>query len=299
LQKLRLAPLAILSLSIGLMTACDSTSSNNAPTISSPIVAKDASGNTIDAGSTLTTSTTGHLTGTVTDVASWIWVVKNASGTPVDTLVPSHAPAGSGDTKLGTGTDVLIAFTPTAKWGPTGAYTIVGTLTGTSGGTTTTPAITFNAVPGGSNGTPLATSTQLSVGGFSATPPSFIGLSPIKTYPSSQTSANVGSIDLVFDANTDGSGEVLESPYYGYNTSGSLTSNYWSSGRTTLIAAVSTAPTTLEAAKAVSLSSQTVAVTSTGIYVAKTQDNVYAVIKISNLSGTGDAATATVTVLEQ
>src|ERR1035437_6611323 len=89
MQKIRFASLAILSLSIGLMTAGDSTSSSgNAPTISSPIVAKDASGNTIDNGTTLTTSTTGHLTGTVTDVASWIWVVKNASGNAVDTLVP-------------------------------------------------------------------------------------------------------------------------------------------------------------------------------------------------------------------
>ncbi len=301
MQKLRLLPLAILSLSIGLMTACDSTSSNNAPTISSQIIAKDAAGNTIDVGTTLTTSTTGHLTGTVTDVASWIWVVKNTSGTPVDTLVPSHSPAGSGDTKLGGGSDVLISFTPTAKWGPNGAYTVIGTLTGTSGGTTTTPAITFQAIPGGSSGTALTSQGTLMVGGQTVSNlPSFIGLTPVQAYTGTQSKTSYASIDLIVTSDAAiPTNSDLESTAAGVSDN-SLGSTYWGNGRATLIQDVgATAPTTLEAAKALLTSTnQSATIVSGHVYVAKTVEGIYAVLTASAVSGSGNNIALSVTVLE-
>jgi len=199
---------------------------------------------------------------------------------------------------FGAGENTVLTFTNPGTWAA-GAYTARLTVTDNDG-LTGNKTISLNVAGTTTATTPLSESTTLSIGGFNSSAASFIGLDPVTTYKSSQTSANVSSIDLVFDANTDGSGEVLESPYYAYNTSKDLTSDYWKTGaRATYITKVSSAPTTLEDAEAVTFSAQTVAVTSNGIYVAKTQGNVYAVIKFGTISGTGDDATASVTVLEK
>jgi hypothetical protein len=137
------------------------------------------------------------------------------------------------------------------------------------------------------------------MGGLSASAPSFLGLSPVQTYLSGQTQANVSSIDIVMSANSNGSATVFESPANAY-ANNDVTSSYWNGSNVSYIVAVSTAPSTQQAAAAAigSSTSQSATITSGGIYVVKTWNGTYAVLTVSNFTGTGDAATLNVTVLE-
>ncbi len=298
MKKLQVLALTSVFAAFGLMTACGTDSNGNAPSVSSPVYISGLQSAT-DTTQTLDTTTVYHLTGTVVDVQSWSWTVVNASGATVATLT-EPAPSGSGDTKLGS-TYVMVTFTPKTAWGASGIYTLKGVLTGTDGSTTTTVNITFKAktAGGSTTTTPLTSQGTLSVGGFNASAGSFIGLgtNPAVAYKSAQTQANAGNIDLVVTANADGSAAIFESTAAAVSNS-DLVEAYWGNGRATKIAAVTTAPTTLEAAKLVSLTAETATITSGGIYVVKTVDNVYAVLTATGVTGIGDNVSLTVNVLK-
>jgi hypothetical protein len=150
MQKLRFLPLAAIGLAFGLLTACDSTSSKDAPSVSTALY---VSGNP----TTLQANTTYHLAGTVENVTSWSWTVVNSATGKTVATISADAPNGSGSTDVGKGSSSkLVEFTVTSAWGATGTYVITGALTGTDGSTINT-TVTVTATPGGTNTSATAT----------------------------------------------------------------------------------------------------------------------------------------------
>lgn len=142
-----------------------------------------------------------------------------------------------------------------------------------------------------------ASQTLLNVGGLSSPAPSFIGFetNPAQAYTGNQSKTSYDSIDLIVTTNADGTGSVFESTAQAY-ANHDLTASYWT--RATLIAAVPTAPASIEAAKTVTLTTQSAPIADGGVYVVKTVDNVYAILTVSKVSGIGDAVTLTVNVVK-
>jgi hypothetical protein len=287
--------LAALALSASMLGGCLTDSDSAAPTISSALYVSGYAAN--DTTDTLKASTNYHLAGTVKDVASWSWtIIRSSDGAVVDTLT-TDAPNGSGSTDIGSGSAKSVPFTPTSKWGGTGIYYVQGVLTGTDGSSLTTK-VKFLAAPGGSStsSTALTTVSTFNVGGLSTSSSSFIGLATGKAYTGTQTATYYDSVDLVVTADDSGYAIFVSTAKAVSNSW--LTSSYWGSGKATLITKVTSAPTTLEEAKAVSLSTQSATIVDGSSYVAKATDGTYYVIKASNVSGSGDNITLTITLLK-
>jgi hypothetical protein len=299
MQKLRLLPLCLLSLSVGLMTACDSTSTTAGPSIKDFQIANTDGTSFDEAHTNLTAGSSVGAYGEVTSdagLASVEVVVKDSAGvTPAGGDIKNST--SSTDYVFGPGKSVTITIASATTW-HSGTYTVQLIATDKNGNVSQSSTLPLHVVGGSTSGTPLTSQATLSVGGFSTSAASFIGLSPVAKFSGSQTAANYASIDLVVTANGDGSATVFESTAAGVSN-GDLVSSYWGSGRATLIQSVSTAPATKEAAAAaLTGTSQSATITSGGIYVAKTVGGTYAVLTVTGFTGVGDAATLSVTVLE-
>jgi hypothetical protein len=295
MQKLRFLPLAAIGLAFGLLTACDSTSSKDAPSVSTALY---VSGNP----TTLQANTTYHLAGTVENVTSWSWTVVNSATGKTVATISADAPNGSGSTDVGKGSSSkLVEFTVTSAWGATGTYVITGALTGTDGSTINT-TVTVTATPGGTNTTetPLSSVVSLDVAAQGVTGVnSFISIGNAKSYSGTETKTYFANTDLVITYDAANTTQTnFESTAEGVSDN-TLGSTYWGTGRATLITDVgSTEPTSLTTAKASLGTAQSAAIVSGHYYVVKTVEGIYAVLYASNLSGTGNSLTLTVKILE-
>jgi hypothetical protein len=304
MQKRLLLPLATLSLFVGLMTACDSTSSTAGPAIKDFQIANTDGTGFNEATQNLTAGSAVGAYGEVTSdagLATVEVVVKDSAGNIPSPGGDIKNSTSSTDYVFGPGKSVTITITTDPSW-HNGTYSVQLIATDKNGNTAQSSTLPLHIVGGsGSSGTPLEATagSPLSVGGFNTAAPSFIGLNPVHAYKGSETKANVSSIDLVVTGNSTGTATIFESAAQAY-ANGDDTASYWIGSNSTTIVTVSTAPSTQEAAIAAlgSSTSQSATITSGGIYVVKTTDGTYAVLTVSNLKSTGDLATLDISVLE-
>lgn len=267
-----------------------------APNVTTPLCVSGYAAN--DTAVSLSANTTYHLSGSVENVASWTWTIVRASDNAVVDTLSATAPNGSSSTDIGTSTSSkLIQFTPTAKWGATGVYYVQGVLVGTDG-SKLTAQVRIKAALAGTNRTALNLISSFQVGGRLTSAPSSISLGDGRAYKTSQLNASDRSnIDLYVSSNIAGYA-VFESTEEALNNE-DISDAAWGDGNATLIAKVTSAPTTLEEAKAVALgTSQSALIANGGVYVAKSVEGVYYVLKVSDVSGADDATTLTVTILK-
>lgn len=293
MQKLRLLPIAILALSIGLMTACDSTSSSTVPSIDQ--LSLDAStltagGGTLGIHSQVSAQSAGFtVTFTVTD-ASGKDVTSNFN-------IPYKAPASS-DTKWVAVDAGATLGAPKAT--ANGTYTLKLTVTSSSGSNSATTTFTVTGGSTGPTGTNLTDANAVNLGAQAAADGSFLSLEGAWSITSGQkTAADEDSVDVVFFATpSNASGTpTFFSPAAAYSASlGNL--GGWSIRHSTIIVASSSALSTVEQVKALTdaSSSQSAAVTSGGWYAVKLDSGKYGSIHVTSFSGAGNAATATVEV---
>jgi hypothetical protein len=152
MQKLRLLPLAILSLSMGLMTACDSTSSNSSPTITNLYLGDGTATVTLTAGQ----GSTG-IHATVAGQAGFTvaFTVTDSNGNPATSnFTPSFTQPGSSATSWSAFNDGSASLTAKST-AANGTYTLI--LTASNGGASSVAKTTFK-VTGGSV-TPVGTAT--------------------------------------------------------------------------------------------------------------------------------------------
>jgi hypothetical protein len=295
MQKLRLLPLALLSLSVGLMSACDSTSSNSGPTITNLYL--DASSLVAGGGST-------GIHATVADPNNGITVtfkvVQNGTDVSSDFTISYVVPVSSATSwsAFNDGKASIAAKSSAAN----GNDTLVMTVTdATNSGTATQKVpVTVTGGTNGGGGTAPSTVATLDVAAQGVVGVnSFISIGNATSYSGTDTKTNFGTTDLVITYD----GTVTTQTNFESTAAGvadnSLQSSYWGAGRATLIAdAGSTEPATLSAAEALLGNAQTAKIVNGHYYVVKTVEGVYAILAVSNATGTGTNMTLTVTILE-
>ncbi|HXP90655.1 MAG TPA: hypothetical protein VN931_06985 [Fibrobacteria bacterium] len=146
MQKLRILPLAALSLSVGLMSACDSTSSNSSPTITNLYLGDGTATVTLTAGQG---STGIHATVSGSAGFTVTFTVMDANGSDVTTnFTPSFTQPGSSATSWSAFNDGNASLTAKST-AANGTYTLI--LTAANGGASSVAKTSFN-VTGGTNG---------------------------------------------------------------------------------------------------------------------------------------------------
>lgn len=209
MKTFRILALTSLVAGFGLMTGCDSTSSEgNAPVIKSLYVGDhEADLATFE----FQANNTYRMVGTVENVSSWAWTVLNSTGATVETLT-ADAPNGDGTTDLGLGAAKRVQFTPKSSWGATGTYTIKGVLTGTDG-STLTKSFNIKAATGGTT-TPALTITTVTLGSNNnATAGSSLDADAMASYKISEvTTALQGEVDAYYAYSSTDKADKFFSP---------------------------------------------------------------------------------------
>jgi len=295
MQKRLLLPLATLSLFVGLMSACDSTSSNSGPSITNLYLDNTS----LSAGGGQT-----GIHATVADPNKGIQVnfkvVQNGTDVSSDFTISYTAPSSSVSSwsAFNDGSAKISAVSGATN----GNDTLVMTVTDASGSGTATqrvPVTVTGGINGGGGSAPSqVASLDVAAQGVTGVN-SFISIGNATSYSGTDTKTNFATTDLVITYDgTIATQTNFESTAAGV-ADGSLTSSYWAGGRATLIAdAGSTEPATLAAAEAVLGTAQTAKITNGHYYVVKTVEGVYAILAVSNATGTGNSMTLTVTILE-
>lgn len=300
MQKLRFVPLAILSLSVGLMTACDSTSSNTVPTIDRvglddiPSTGLVAGQGSTKIHSTVTSEATGFtITFTVTNAAG----TDKSSDFTINFTNPS-----SSDTKW---VAVDQNATLAAKSGiANGNYTLKMTVSSSSGSNSASTTFTVvggtdNPNPGG--GTKLNDANAVDLGAQAVNGVgSFLSIEGAWSITSGEKkAADEDSVDVVFFASpsTSSGTPTFFSPAAAYAASlGKL--DGWSVRHNTIIVSSPNALSTVEQVKALTdaSSSHSATVSNGGWYAVKLDSGKYGLIHVTAFAGAGNAATATVEV---
>lgn len=298
MQKLRLVPLAILSLSVGLMTACDSTSSSTVPTIDR-VGLDDIASTSLVAGqgsttihSTVTSEAAGFsIAFTITDSTG----ADKTSNFTINFTVPS-----SSATKW---VAVDQNATLAAKSGITnGTYTLTLTATSSSGSNhaTTTFIVTGGTASGsGSSTTTLTKTGTADLGAQAASAGSFLSIAGGWSMTSGEkTTADEDSVDIVFFASTNSSSgtPTFYSPAAAYSAGlGSLSG--WTTRHSTIIVSNGTAALSTKEAVVAAIgtaATQSATVTQGNWYAVKLDNGTYGSIYVSSLSNSGNASTAEV-----
>ena len=290
MKTLRLLPIAALSLAVGLMTSCDSTtSSTSGPGIDNLYLDNyDLSAGQGSTGIHATVTTdAAPMTVTLTiknkatgqDASSYF----DLSFTGPTSTATSWSATNDGAAKIG------------AKSGaPNGTYTLTLTATNSTGASTASKDIT---VGGGSTGTNLTKNGSVDVGAQSASAGSFISIKGGWSINSGdKTAADEDSIDVVFFA--DGSNVLyFLSPAKAVNLNlGNLSG--WNTKHSTIIVSSTSALTTVDQVKALTdnSSSQSAKVVANGWYAVKLDNGKYGAMQVTAFSDAGRSATASLTV---
>jgi len=282
-----LAAVAFAMLSLG---ACTTDSDSSAPVIS-----EFESANFDESNATWGVKQEIEFYGKATDdnnVSTLRLYVINSAGVAVDSFIKTVSGT---SVSFGKNENVTFNITNPGTWGVSGSYTIRLTAVDNDGLSTSKDMVFKNVT--GTNAVALTAGTPFTVGGFNTKSPSFISLGDGKAYGSSGLTTDRSNIDLIVTADDSGYG-VFKSTALGV-TNKDLVDDYWGTGKATKIAKVEFAPTTVEDAKAVNVTSQSAVIPSAGAaYVAVTAAGSYYVIKASSVSGAGDDITLTVTLLK-
>lgn len=297
----RFLGLAALALSVVSLTACGSTDSET----TAPTIKEFESANFTEATDTLKAGSTISFYGSVSDevgLKGWSLQVLDADGDLVYTAtVPTISGKTSQDFDIDAG-DTKLQITNDGKWDISGKvaanYTVRLTVTNTNGQSTTKDMKIIAAKSVDVVTTPLTLVAQgISAGGKLAKPGSSISLSLGKALLASDLTSNRTAIDLVVTSD-DANNAIFESTAQAVSN-GDLSDAAWGTGNGTLIALVSKEPTTLEEAKAITLSAQSALIQSAGAsYVAKTVSGTYYVLTVTNVTGGGDEVSFTLKILK-
>lgn len=289
--------IAALALSFGALTACDSTSSSNAPTVS-----EFESANFTESTDTLKIGNYIDFYGKVTDdqgLKSWSLTVLNSAGSVVYTASVPTISGTSVSFDLPSKSSTNLRVSNDGSWGATGQYTVRLTVTNSQGNSINADQKIYAEGKGSSATSTLATVNTLSVAaqGVSGVN-SFISIGNAISYSGTETKTKYTSTDLVvtYDA-VDTTQTNFESTAAAVSD-GSFSLTYWGAGRATLIKDVGTTePVSLATAQALIGTAQTAAIVNGHYYVVKTVEGVYAVLYASSVSGIGNGMTLTVKIL--
>lgn len=268
----------------------------------------------ITIGATKATSIRGLIASDVGGITVTYTVLDN-NQSPVDEdfTISTTAPGASetswslGDPKKGNST---IKANSTLMASDTGTY-YLKIVVKNSAGTVDSTRFAFKVKATSTTvvGTPLVASVSgLAVGGSKAAAGSFVSIGDDTVYNQTASMTKFASIDLFATTNAAGQATLKSTAAAvaaadAGDSVGTLISDYWGNGRVTLITEVVSAPTTLEQAKTTiaSISAQEALINttnSTSYYVIKTQDNVYALLTVTNVSGTGANITFTLSIMK-
>lgn len=212
-----------------------------------------------------------------------------------------------GDPKKGNGT---IKANSSLTVSDTGTY-YLRIVVKNSSGNEDSATVTFKVKANSTTvvGTPLVVAaSNLDVGGSNAAAGSFISIGAAAVYNSTDSKTKFASIDLYTTTNVDGQAtfKSTASARTAYNAGedvGTLTSDYWGNGRSTIVTQVASAATTLEQAKTslTGITTQETPINTTdasSYYLVKTTDNVYALLTVTSVSKTGADITFKLTILK-
>jgi hypothetical protein len=291
--------LAAVALSFGALTACDSTSSSNAPTVS-----EFESANFTETTDTLKIGNYIDFYGKVTDdqgLKNWSLTVLNSAGAVVYTAsVPTISGTSVSFDLQGKSTTNL-RVSNDGSWGATGQYTVRLTVTNSQGNSINADQKIYAEGKGSATTTPLTNQGVVPLGAQSASAGSFLDVTNYTAYTSGANKP-YATIDVVFGADAAGTASLL-SPYAASTDgfpalAGSATTSAWPTlNKTIIVGPLTSALGTQEAVAAAigSATTQKVAATN-GLYALKLgSSGKYAALKLT-VSGSGKTATADVTV---
>lgn len=289
MQKLRILPLAAISLALSLFTGCDD--STDAPKISGFGVSNAK----VDAPKNI------NLTGSVefgTDDATISYTVSPSTGiTPPASYVSKSSPASLAKDQ--------IQIDATAN----GTYTVTITVKDADGQTTTAQTSFCVGSCGTSSGTKLGDNAGLNtveLGAQNAAAGSFLNADGFEVFKSDsdkngyKTAAQKQSIDVVFFASSAGV-PTFYAPTAAASAGLGGIASWGSDAKSTIIVDAGTSPITTKEGAMAAIGSQTstqAAVVSGHYYALKLSNGKYAVIN-AIIGGSGMSATATVDILSE
>ncbi len=291
MQKLRILPLALLSLSVGLMTACDSTSSNSGPSITNLYL--DNTALVANGGST-------GIHATVADPNKGIQVsfkvVQNGTDITSGFTISYTAPVSTA-TSWSAFNDGKASIAATSS-AVNGADTLVMTVTDASGSGTATQKVPLTVTGGtnGGGGAGLQDIGGVILGAQGATPGSFLDVVDTAAWTSGSNKP-YASIDVVFG--TDAGGTIsLMSPADAYNLDGWSLSGWTTLNTTTIVYSSTALTTSAQVQSAIGNSTAQKAVAQNGWYALYLSTGKYAAIQLTSLSATDRTATVSVEIFD-